>query len=76
MKRVPVQPKVALAFYLRQLRLAHHLTQKEVALKMGFKNLYSYQRLEYSKTANPEFMTLLQIKKVFPEFELDNLLSA
>ena len=47
-----------------------------VAHKMGFKNLYSYQRLESSKTANPEFSTLLQIKKVFPEFEVDELLSA
>jgi len=75
-KQVPVSPKVALAFYLRQLRLSHHMTQKQVAQKMGFKNLYSYQRLESSKTANPEFTTLLLIKKVFPEFDLDELLSA
>jgi len=74
--QVPVKPKVAFAFCLRQLRLNHHMTQKEVAQKMGFKNIYSYQRLESSKTANPEFLTLLEIKKVFPEFDLDELLSA
>jgi len=74
--QVIVQPKIALAFYLRQLRLSHHMTQKEVAQKMGFKNLYSYQRLESSKTANPEFMTLLRIKKIFPEFDFDELLTA
>jgi antitoxin HicB len=74
--RISVEPRIALAFCLRQLRLSHHMTQKEVANKMGFKNLYSYQRLESSKTANPEFSTLLQIKKVFPEFDVDELLSA
>ena len=47
-RAVSASPKVALAFYLRQLRLNHHMTQKEVAQKMGFKNIYSYYDRSYS----------------------------
>ena len=73
---VNVRPGVAFAVILRRLRLRHGFTQKDVALKMGFKNLYSYQRLENGKTANPELATLVEIKKVFPEFSLDEILAA
>ncbi|MFC1746446.1 helix-turn-helix domain-containing protein [Candidatus Riflebacteria bacterium] len=72
---IPVKPRIALAFYLWQLRLKMGLTQREVAEKMGLKNLYSYQRLESSKTANPALETLVLIKKVFPEFRADLLIS-
>ncbi len=72
---VQVEPKVALAFQLRMLRLRKHLTQKQAADLIGLKGLYSYQRLESSKTANPEYVTLVRIKKAFPEFDLEKLVS-
>ncbi|MGE3973018.1 MAG: helix-turn-helix domain-containing protein [Bdellovibrionales bacterium] len=73
---VLVEPRAAFSFYLRNLRLQRGLTQKQVAEKMGFKNIYSYQRLESSKTANPELATIVEIKKIFPEFSVDDLISA
>lgn len=71
--KVKVAPKIAFAFYLRMLRLKHNLTQKEIAQKLGFKNLYSYQRLESSKKANPELITLVKIKEILPDFDLNLL---
>lgn len=71
-----VDPRVAFAFHLRRLRLKHGLTQKETARRMGFKNLFSYQRLESAKTANPELATIIQIKRIFPEFSVDDVLAA
>jgi antitoxin HicB len=73
---VNVDPQIAFAFCLRQERLRAGLTQKEAAARLGFKNLYSYQRLEASKTANPELKTILQLKKIFPGLSLDKLLAA
>ncbi|MGK5084034.1 type II toxin-antitoxin system HicB family antitoxin [Bdellovibrionota bacterium FG-1] len=70
-----VTPQIAFAFHLRRLRLRHGLTQKETARRMGFKNLFSYQRLENAKTANPVLATIIQIKRVFPEFSLDDVLA-
>ncbi len=70
---VPVDPKIAFALNLRHFRAARGLTQKETAKRLGFKNLFSYQRLESSKTANPELMTLAKIKVLFPEFDLDEV---
>ena len=69
--RVPVEERVAFAFLLRQLRLRHKLTQKEMARKMGVKSLYSYQRLEDSRKANPALETLAKIKAALPEFSVD-----
>lgn len=74
--QVTVHPKVALAFILRRIRLERNLTQSEAAKLLGLKGLYSYQRLESSKTANPEFETIIKIKKAFPEIEWDELLAA
>ncbi len=73
---VRVAPKVALAFLIRKYRLERNLTQTEAAKLLGLKGLYSYQRLESSKTANPEFETIVRIKKAFPELKLDELLAA
>ncbi len=72
---VEVAPRVALAAQLRGLRIKHQLSQKRAAALIGMKGLYSYQRLESSKTANPEFETLIRIKRAFPEFELDALIA-
>ena len=71
---VPVNPKIAFAFMLRMLRRKKGLTQNEIARMLGMKNIYSYQRLERSKQANPSLTTLAKIKKVFPELNVDEIL--
>jgi antitoxin HicB len=68
---VPVDPKIALAMQVRQARVRRSMTQKKAAEQLGMKNVYSYQRLESSKTVNPEFTTLLRIRKLFPEVSVD-----
>jgi antitoxin HicB len=68
---IPVSPSIALALTLKNTRKRHQMTQKETAEAMGLKGLYSYQRLESSKTANPELATLDKIKSVFPEINFD-----
>lgn len=72
---IKVEVKIAFCMLLRRLRLKHHLTQKEAAKKMGLKNIFSYQRLESSKTANPAITTLAKIKEIFPSFGLDKIFS-
>ncbi len=73
---VEVDPRIAFSFSLRRLRLKRQLTQREVAKKMGFNNIYSYQRLEKGKTANPELSTLIRIRSVFPDFDLNEILDS
>jgi len=67
---VEVDPRIAFAMLLRQARTSRGWSQRKAADMMGFKNLYSYQRLEHCHTANPELMTLNIIKKTFTEFDL------
>jgi predicted RNase H-like HicB family nuclease len=50
---VSVSPEIAFAFMVRYHRLKNNLTQQQASKKMGFKNLYSYQRLE--KKCNTTF---------------------
>ncbi|MBE7439623.1 MAG: type II toxin-antitoxin system HicB family antitoxin [Spirochaetales bacterium] len=73
-QKVPVSPSIAFAFLMRRSRLQHGITQKEASRRLGFKNLYSYQRLESGKTANPELSTLLKIRSIYPEFSVDLIL--
>lgn len=68
--KIPVNPKIAFALYLRQTRLINKMTQKQVATKLGLKSVYGYQKLEYSKTANPTLTTLSKIKRIFPKFNI------
>ncbi len=72
---VPVSPGIAFATCLRSMRHDRALTQKQVAALLGFKNLYSYQRLESPKSANPELTTLAKIKSVFPDFDLGAIIA-
>lgn len=72
--KVNVNPRIAFALQLRELRIKNNLTQKQVSEKLGFKNIWNYQRLEASKTANPELETLIKIKKTFPEFDINLVL--
>lgn len=72
--KVKVNPRIAFALQLRELRIKNNLTQKQVSEKLGFKNMWNYQRLEASKTANPELETLIKIKKTFPDFDINLVL--
>jgi antitoxin HicB len=74
--QVPVEPGVAFAFHLRRLRLKRGLTQKEAAKRLGFKNLFSYQRLESPKNANPALDTIAKVMRLFPELSVDEILAA
>ncbi len=72
---IEVDPSVAMAMTIRQLRLKNELTQVAMKQRLGIKHLSNYQRLEDPNRANPEWKTLLMIKKAFPEFRLDPLLA-
>ena len=72
---VGVDPKIAMATMVRFNRVKRGLTQRQVADKLGMKHIYQYQKLESGKTANPEFGTLVKIKRVFPEFSVDSVLA-
>ncbi len=67
---VPLDPSVAFSFLVRYHRIQHGWTQEQVAEKMGFDNIYSYQRLE-SKKCNPTLKVISMVKMAFPEFSLD-----
>ncbi|HCL57950.1 MAG TPA: type II toxin-antitoxin system HicB family antitoxin [Spirochaetia bacterium] len=67
---VEVEPKIAFAYLLRVFRLNRNLTQKEMAMKLGFKNLWSYQKLEKPEQSNPTLQTLSKINSVFPDFDI------
>ncbi len=70
---VAVDPRIAFALTMRMLRMQRGLTQSEVAHMLGMKNIYSYQRLESTKKANPNLSTIARIKEVFPEFNIDDI---
>jgi len=67
---IEVDPSIAFAMLVRQARIAHKLTQQQAAKAMGFKGLYSYQRLESGKHCNPALSTIVKVCKVFPEVDL------
>lgn len=71
---VPVDPSIAFAFLIRYFRIKLGLSQKEVANRMGFENLYSYQRLETAKS-NPSLKMISKLKEIFPEFSIDYVLN-
>lgn len=73
---VPVHPRVAFSFALRRTRLRLKLTQREAAERIGITgSLNNYQRLENSTTANPVLETLVQIKRAFPDFPIEQVAS-
>lgn len=71
---VSVDTLIAFAFLVRYFRIKYGFTQQEAAKKMGFDTLYSYQRLE-AKRCNPSLKMIDRIKKVYPEFSIDQALS-
>lgn len=70
---VTVDPMTAFAVQMRLTRQKKGLTQKETANRLGMKNIYSYQRLESAKKANPNLSTIFRIKRIFPDFKIDDL---
>ena len=64
---VAVEPQFAFAFLVRYYRIKHGFTQEQTAKKMGFPNLYSYQRLE-NKRCNPSLKTMAKPKASSPTF--------
>jgi predicted RNase H-like HicB family nuclease/DNA-binding XRE family transcriptional regulator len=68
---ITVDPSIAFAFMVRYNRIKQGLTQQEAANRLGFDNIYSYQRLE-NKNCNPTLRMLSQIKRVFPNFSVDS----
>lgn len=69
-EEVTLDPEIAFSFMIRYYRIKHGMTQAAVAKKMGFENLYSYQRLE-SKKCNPSLKIISKIKQIFPDFSID-----
>lgn len=72
---VPVHPSIAIANRIRELRLKNNLTQHKMKDVLGIKNLSNYQRLEDPLRSNPQWDTLVNIKKHFPQFKMDDLAS-
>lgn len=72
---VQLDPSIAFAFMVRYNRIKSGLTQQEAADKLGFENIYSYQRLE-NKKCNPTLKVLSLLKKAFPNFSVDFALSS
>ena len=72
---VAVDPRIAFALNMKLIRQKKGLTQKETAEKLGMKNIYSYQRLESVKRANPNLSTITKIKSLFPDLKIDEILS-
>jgi predicted RNase H-like HicB family nuclease/DNA-binding XRE family transcriptional regulator len=68
---IEVEPEMAFGILLRHYRLQKRYTQKQVADKLGMKNIYSYQRLE--KKSNPTLSIMKKIKSVFPEIHLESI---
>jgi len=71
--KVKVDPRISFSLIIKRERLKKNLTQKEVADKLGLKNIYSYQRLESAKTSNPQLTTIDKLKKIFPNIKLEEV---
>ena len=64
-------PFQKLSIIIKKYRIQKGKTQQEVADEMGIQ-LLPYQRLESGEN-NPTLKTLLKVKKVFPEIDLDKI---
>jgi predicted RNase H-like HicB family nuclease len=71
---VEIDPNIMLAQTLRMLRLNQKLTIEEVTNKMGYKKIWDYLKFEKNKVV-PNFNTLIKLKKVYPELDLNELAS-
>ena len=71
---VRVDPQIAFAFLLRRYRMVKKLTQQDIANKMGWKNIWSYQRFEKAKS-NPTLTILTKFHEVLPNLEINLVFS-
>ena len=71
---VEVKPEIAFSFLMRRTRLKLGFTQHQMRELLGFQTLYSYQKLETSRFANPTLKSLTQILKKLPQFPLKHLI--
>lgn len=71
---VEVDPNIAFAFLLRRSRIKKGFTQAQMKELLQFKSLFSYQKLEMSKYANPTLKSLKRIKDAIPDFPFRLLL--
>lgn len=67
---IKVDPSIAFAFLMRRTRLSKGLGQNEMKELLHFKTLFSYQKLERSKFANPTLKSLEKIREFLPDFPL------
>lgn len=65
---IKVEPTIAFAFLMRRTRLLKNFTQQEMKSLLKFKTLFSYQKLEKAKYANPTLKSLEHIKECIPDF--------
>jgi len=72
--KVKVDPQVAFAFLLRRFRLLNKLTQNEIAHRMGWSNIWSYQRFENAKS-NPTLTILTKFHEIFPDLDINLVFS-
>ncbi len=70
---VRVDPNIAFAFLLRRTRLKKGLTQMEMKKVLDIKSLFTYQKLEKAKSANPTLKTLEFIKQRLSDFPIKYL---
>ncbi len=70
---VPVEPSIAFAFLMRRTRLKKGLSQQQMKSLLKFRTLFSYQKLEKAKYANPTLKSLKHIKDCLPDFPLQYL---
>ena len=71
--KIAVNHKIAFAIKMKIYRSKKGLSQRQVADLLGMKNIYSYQRLESTKKANPNLSTIARIKLIFPDFNIDDI---
>jgi antitoxin HicB len=71
---VPVEPNIAFAFLMRRTRLKKGLSQQQMKSLLKFRTLFSYQKLEKAKYANPTLKSLRHIKDCLPDFPMHYIL--
>lgn len=68
---IHIDPSIAFAIQLKQIRLKRRLTQKAMMDILKIKHLSNYQRLENPNKANPELRTLVELKSYLPELSIE-----
>lgn len=70
---VSVDAKIAFALLLRKARDEQKLSQRAVASLLNYNSIFSYQKLESARSANPTLKTVQQLKAVLPNLRTDLL---